>query len=244
MVTITSTDLVVGTGTAGSITGANLISGTYIQGFIQPTAGTTTIPPIDLPTGTLTTASIAGALEYDGVAIYGTNNTVSGRGEIPLYYEYRYTTAGSALGPTIADYFPTTSSINLQAGSYYEIDCMAYFLKTTAGTATFTWTNSSAPSMLRSYYVGTVATGFTNTTVTGTPVTGMAVAQNVTTVNHAATGSLSSAVYHHFHFKVHVVTNLATNLRLRITQSAGTATPQAGSYYAVRKISTNAGNLA
>jgi hypothetical protein len=98
--------------------------------------------------------------------------------------------------------------------------------------------------MMRSYYVGTVATGFTTTTVTGTPITGYAIQQTSTALAHAATASLTSAVNHHYHFKVHVWTNAATNLRLRLTLSAGTATPRAGSYYRIRKISTNAGTFA
>jgi hypothetical protein len=230
------------TGTGVSVTGN--ITGANVNGFLVGTAGTTSIAPIRLTAGSLLTNAVAGALEFDANALYATENTTSGRGEISINNQFRLTANGSAIGPTIANFFGNNSAINLEAGSYYELDCMAYFLKSTAGTATFTWTNSSAVTMIRSYYVGTVATGFTTTTVTGTPVTGMATQQTSTAMAHAATGSLTSAVFHHYHFKVHVITNLATNLRFNITQSAGTVTPQAGSYYAIRKISATAGSFA
>jgi len=97
---------------------------------------------------------------------------------------------------------------------------------------------------MRSYYVGTAVTGFTTTITTAAPIGGIAAQQTATAMAHAATASLTTAVNHHYHFKLHVWTNAATNLRLRLTQSAGTATPRAGSYYSVRKISTNAGTFA
>jgi hypothetical protein len=239
----------------GNITGGNIntgaqvvatgnITGANVNGFLVGSAGTTALPPIRLTAGSLLTNAAAGAIEFDANALYATENTTSGRGEIGILNQFRLTANGGAIGPGIADFFGSNSSINLEAGSYYELDCMAYFLKSTAGTVTFTWTNSSAVTMIRSYYVGTVATGFTTTTVTGTPVTGMATQQTSTAMAHAATGSLTSAVFHHYHFKVHVITNLATNLRLRVTSSAGTVTPQAGSYYAIRKISATAGSFA
>lgn len=185
-------------------------------------------------------------MEYDGTALYGTDNATSGRGVMQPTQMYRYTTAGSALGSAIADYFPTNSSLNLQATSIYDIEAVAYFLKTTAGTVTFTWAFSSGVNFGRSYYTGSPATGFTTTTVTGTPVTGQAVARGgaVTTLAHAATGSLTTAVYHAYHFKLTVYTNAACNFRLRVTNSAGTVTPQPGSYYIVRKLPANAGVFA
>jgi len=41
-----------------------------------------------------------------------------------------------------------------------------------------------------------------------------------------------------------VTTNAATNWRLRLTQSAGTATVLAGSFYTVEKISISSGAFA
>lgn len=138
------------------------------------------------------------------------------------------------IGPTIADYF--SSTISLDASSTYEIECLAYFLKTTAGTVTFTWTFSSAPTAAGSFYDGTPATGYTTTTITGAPVTAQAHVQAQTTMAHASTASLTTAVYHSYRFTVNVRTNAATTIQLRATESAGTITPQTGSYMRATKI--------
>ena len=144
------------------------------------------------------------------------------------------TGVAGAIGAAIADYF--AAAISLDAASTYEIECLAYFLKTTAGTVTFTWTFSSAPVAAGSFYDGTPATGYTTTTITGAPVTGEAHVQAQTVMAHAATASLTDAVYHTFRFRVHVRTNAATTIQLRATESAGTITPQAGSYMRATKI--------
>jgi hypothetical protein len=212
--------------------------------YLQFAAGTTAVSPLRFTSGANLTAATGGCVEYDGSSFYMTSTSASGRGEVVLQYSYRYTSTGSALGPTIADYFPASSSISLDAGGYYEIEAMCYFLKTTNGTITWTWAFSSAVTMARSQYQGCAVTGFTTTISTAAPITGVAVQQTTTALAHAATASLTTAVFHHYNFKVHVVTNLATNARLRITSSAGTVTPQAGSYYTVKKIGTNTGTFA
>jgi hypothetical protein len=217
---------------------------TGVTASIRTNAGTNSTPPILIPTGTNLATASAGAIEYDGSTLYATTNTTSGRGEIPNTYIYRYTSSGSALGPTITDYFPANSSINLEANSFYDIECVAYFQKTTNGTVTWTWLASSAPSLMRSYYVGTAVAGFTTTAVTTAPVTAHAIIQSNTTLAHAATGTLTAPNYHLFNFKVIVFTNAATNIRLRVTTSAGSVTPQPGSYYIVKKLSSTTGNFA
>jgi hypothetical protein len=139
-----------------------------------------------------------------------------------------------AIGAAIADYF--SSTISLDASSTYEISCTAYFLKTTAGTVTWTWTFSSAPTMASSFYTATPITGFTTANVNGTVLAGMAHRQAATTLAHAASGSLTTAVYHVFRFDVTVRTNAATTIQLRATESAGTITPQAGSFMRASKV--------
>jgi hypothetical protein len=215
-----------------------------VTASIRTNSGTTSTPPILITNGTNLTSSIAGAIEYDGSTLYATTNTTSGRGEISNTYIYRYTSSGSALGAAITDYFPATSSINLEANSFYEIDCTAYFLKTTASTVTWTWLASSAPNLMRSYYVATAIAGFTTTAVTTAAVTAHAVINSNTTLAHALSGVLATGTNHLFNFKVMVFTNAATNIRLRITNTSGTVTPQPGSYYIVKKLSSNTGNFA
>jgi hypothetical protein len=147
----------------------------------------------------------------------------------------KYTAAGSAQGPAITDYF--TSTISLDASSTYDIDCVAYFLKSTGGTVIWTWTFSSAPNAISSFYTATPIAGFNVGTVTGTTfVGGSAAVQTATVLQHAASGSLSTGVYHMFRFRVLVNTNAATTIQLRSTLSAGTLTPQAGSFMRATKV--------
>lgn len=146
----------------------------------------------------------------------------------------QYGSAGSAQGAAIADYF--TSALSLEANTTYEIEAHAYFLKTTAGTVIWTWNFSSAPIMATSHYDSTPITGFTTTTITGTELFGQATAEAVAAMAHAASGSLTTAVRHSFIFKMRVRTNAATTLQLRSTQSAGTLTPQAGSFMRATKL--------
>lgn len=146
----------------------------------------------------------------------------------------KYSAAGAALGSGIADYF--TSTISLDAASIYEIECHAYFLKTTAGTVTWTWIFSSAPTVVTSRNQSTPVTGFTTSVITGAEVFAEATIEASTTVVHAASASLTTAVRHSFIFRVRILTNAATTIQLRCTESAGTVTPQAGSYMRPIKI--------
>lgn len=186
----------------------------------------------------IATASLPSAADWTGGIVYDSTT-----GEVKRSNGTVWTPVGSytvqtglagAIGAGIADYFSGT--LSLDAGATYEIDCVAYFLKTTAGTVTFTWTFSSAPTVASSFYEGTPATGFTTSTITGAEVTGEAHVQAATTMAHAATAALTTAVYHVYRFRVLVRSNLATTIQLRATESAGTITPQAGSYMRATKI--------
>lgn len=139
-----------------------------------------------------------------------------------------------AIGPAIADYFNAT--ISLEAASIYEIEAHGYFLKTTAGTLVWTWAFSSAPTVAQSTWAAGPITGFTTALVNGTELYGHAVQEASTTLAYAASGSLTTAVRHSFRFKVLVRTNAATTIQLRATSSAGTVTPQVGSYMRAKKI--------
>jgi hypothetical protein len=52
---------------------------------------------------------------------------------------------------------------------------------------------------------------------------------------------LTTAVNHFYRLDMTVLTNAATNWRLRLTQSAGTATPLAGSFYTIEKVGPSTG---
>ena len=205
--------------------------------------GTTTIAPLTLTSGTGLTTQTAGTMEYDGTNFYGTPNSTSGRGAIGTFHQFVLGADVTAFGPTVSNYFGATSAVNLLASSYYDIECFCYFLKTTAGTAQWIPTVSSAATLFHSFYESTPITGFTTTVITGAMVTAEATIQTSTTATMVASGALTTAVYHIFKIRIKLLTNLACNFRLNVTQSAGTMTPKAGSYYTVRRLVTNAGNF-
>lgn len=166
-------------------------------------------------------------------------NAVSGSGAIVGEQTFRLAANVTAFGPAIGDFFGATSAISLEASSVYEIVIYAVFTKTTAGTATWTLTASSAPTRMIGSYQATPITGVG----AGASTSGFAGSQGATTAAFAATGSLTTAVNHVYQFKVQVQTNLATSFKLQLTQGAGTATPLAGSYYTVKKISATTGTF-
>lgn len=148
----------------------------------------------------------------------------------------KYTAAGSAQGAAITDYFAST--ISLDAASVYNIECVVVFSKATAGTVIWTWTCSSAPTFISSMVSEIPITGFaTGGSVTAaTIISGTASSSASTTAVHTVSGSLTTAVNHIFRFQVMVMTNAATTIQLRSTQSAGTLTPQAGSFMRASKV--------
>jgi hypothetical protein len=220
----------------------NVPSNTF-TGTIITAAGTLTAPPLQFTSGTLLTTPVAGAMEYDGTNIYITSTTVSGRGIIPATQQYILSSAGSALPATVSNFFGANSAISLSAATTYEIECFCYFLKTTAGTLTWSVVFSSATVAAHSYLEFTPVSGFTTTAASAAMGTSEVTQQSTINLTHGTTASLTSAVYHIAKFNIRVVTNAACNFRLNITQSAGTITPQAGSYYTVRKIVSNAGTF-
>jgi len=225
--------------------GTALINGTGGAAFTNLTtsAGTTAIAPITLTSGTNLTAAVAGATEYDGTNLYFTQGTTQGRGVVPTCQQFYLSAAGSALSTAITPFFNANSAISLAAASTYYIEACCYFLKTTAGTATWTHTISSAATLAHSIIEYTPITGFTTAIITGAMVTTEATQQTSTALVHTVTGSLTTAVYHLAKFKTCITTNLACNYRLQVTQSAGTITPQAGSYYKITRVGGTAGNF-
>ena len=214
-------------------------------GALEIKAGTASVAPLDFNAGTNLTSANAGSVEYDGINFYvtPTTGTTEQRGVIPSTQQFVLSAAGSAFGAAIGNFFGSNSAIQLAASTTYSIEAYCYFLKTTAGTATWAPTFSSAPTVTHATIEYTPITGFTTSIITGAMVVAEATANAVATMTFTATGSLTTAVYHVAKFKVFVTTNAATNLRFNVTQSAGTMTPQAGSWYTVRKVATNSGNF-
>ena len=200
--------------------------------------------PLKIGAGTTILATPeVGAIEYDGSYLYQTPNSTSGRAYVPPVYSFRRTTNGAAIGNAIADFFTTPSSLSLEASSVYKITCFAYFTKTTAGTATWTQLFSSAPTIVDGVHYVTPVTGMTAaTSATYTQIQQYFYEQGSATFawNPSAT-NLTTAVNHFYRLDMTVLTNSATNWRLRLTQSAGTATPLAGSFYTIEKVGPSTG---
>lgn len=151
---------------------------------------------------------------------------------------FRLNANGAAIGPAIADYFGTNSAVTLAAASVYELEFELFFTKTTAGTVTFTLTSDNAPVNLNAYWIGTAVGGVG--TAAASPQAAL-VASTATAAALPATGSLTTAVNHHYIIKVVLNTHatLAETIRLRITSSAGTVTPLRNSRYTVKNLTTD-----
>jgi hypothetical protein len=70
------------------------------------------------------------------------------------------------------------------------------------------------------------------------------ISRGATTAVFGATASISNNAFMTYEFRTRVITNAATNFRLRVTNSAGTVTPQAGSFFTVRQVSGTTGSFA
>lgn len=202
-------------------------------------AGTATAAPLDFAAGTNLTAANAGTVEYDGTFFYATPTVTSGRGSIPALQTFRLTSPGANIS-TIADFYGATSAINMAAGGVYDLEFMAFLLKNTAGTITWTLTASSAPTLITATYTGSPVGGI----AAGTPITGYAGSRAATTAAFNATASVTNNVYMAFFIKAQVIANLATTFKLQATAGTGSVTPQTGSFYTVRQVSNTVGSFA
>lgn len=156
---------------------------------------------------------------------------------------FRLTADGSAIGTAATDFF-ASGAITLAAAAIYELEYELYFLKTTAGTVTFTLVAAQAPVNLNAYYEGGPVAGVATA---GAPITAAIKASTSTTTTIPATSSLTTAVEHHFRVKTIIETH-ATNagtFKIQAAESAGTITPRRGSYYKVTRLpGTNIGAFA
>jgi hypothetical protein len=216
---------------------------TATTGTITPATGTASVAPISLTSGVNLTSAVAGAIEYDGNNLYFTPDTSQLRTVVADYQQFYLSANVTAFGSASGNFFGATSAASLAATSTYDIDCYCYFLKTTAGTGQWIPTFSSAVTVGHSYLEYTPVTGFTTSVITGAMVVSEATQQTTTVLTHTATASLTTAVYHIAKLRIRVLTNTACNFRLNFVGSAGTITPQAGSYYTVRKVVTSSGNF-
>ena len=230
--------------TAGSLGIGPAFSPTN-NALLELAAGTSSVAPLKFTSGTNLTSPIAGAVEYDGTNFYATptTGTTEQRGAISVIQQFVLSSDVSAFGASIGNFFGSNSAVQLAGTTTYFIEAYCYFLKTTAGTATWAALFSSVPTVAHATLEYTPVTGFTTSIITGAMVNAEVTANGVANMAFAATASLSTAVYHVAKFRIFVTTSGPANLRFNLTQSAGTATPRAGSWYRVRKVATNSGNF-
>jgi hypothetical protein len=227
------------TATLGNITATagNLVAtaGDVVANSITPVAGIATVAPIVLTSGTNLTTAAAGAIEYDGVNMYGTVDTSSGRSSIGLYNQFKLTADGSNIN-TIANFFGGTSNIALVAQGYYDIEIIMYFRKNTAGTVTWTLTNSAAPTEQNIHFEMSPVTGIVAPPGTATMLVGQAI--NATAAYAFTTASLTTGVDHYARFRIQLDNGTGTSLKIQATAGAGTITPLVGSIWTARRLNT------
>ena len=205
-----------------------------LAGTVNLAAGTASLAPLKFPSGTLLTSPAAGAAEYDGISAYFTGDTTSGRGVIPAEQRFRLTAAGGTIS-TIANYFGTNSNISLVSGAEYEIEIDCWFLKTTANTITWTFTNSAAPTSMALDYQFSPVTGIVSTPA----ATDLFGAQyNITSaVATVTTGSLTTGVNHRHKFWIRLINGTGTSLKIQATaNTSGSITPGINSYWIARRV--------
>lgn len=175
------------------------------------------------------------ALETDtGLVKIGDGSTAYTSAEYELLNTYRLTANASAIGSAIADYF-TNAAFTLDAAGAYEIIWDLYFLKSTAGTVTWTITSAQAPVNLVANYIGGPVAGIGTA---GALISAGIVTSTATAAALPATSSLTDATNQHFIVKALVEGHATTagTIKLRATESAGTITPLRGSSVTVRRL--------
>jgi hypothetical protein len=137
------------------------------------------------------------------------------------------------IGPTIADFF-ATGNVTMDAASAYEFEWHLYFLKSTAGTVTFTLTFSQAPVNVTAHYIGSPTGGVSSV---GAPQTAGIIASTSTATALPITGTLSDATNHAYVIRATVESNASTGgtIELQLTEGAGTVTPRRGSWFRYRR---------
>lgn len=147
---------------------------------------------------------------------------------------YRLTADGSAIGAAAADFF-ASAAFTLAAGGIYIAEWECYFLKTTAGTLTFSIVCAQTPVNINAYMDGGPVAGIGTA---GAPTTSAIKASASTTTTIPATASLTTAVDHHFRVKAVIEghATVAGTMKLQATESAGTITPRRGSTITVTRL--------
>ncbi|MBA3833735.1 MAG: hypothetical protein H0X34_17945, partial [Chthoniobacterales bacterium] len=190
--------------------------------------------------GTLLTTAESGAIEFTAGGWFLTTDTTNGRTQSGNQNIFFLTADGAAIGPAIADFFGANSSLPTVTNGVYELNFYVFYLKTTAGTAQFNLTNTQPYTNLVAFGVVSNAAGGVGGVNTG----GLGVAgATAASTNLPATSTLTTGLNHTVHIRAVAECGTAGNIRLRVTQSAGTITPLRGSFYTARRLSGNVGTF-
>jgi hypothetical protein len=225
---------------AQTLLGCALLAGATYTGAVLFRVGTATAgqaPAYFQGTGVLLGTPVAGAIEYDSINSYITNETTSGRGAIPVEQHFKLTAAGGTI-TTIANFFGTTSNIPLVASAYYIIEMWLYFLKSTASTVVITLTNSVAPTGQDIWWESSPITGAVAPPGDANMLCGQ-VYNDATAAKAITTGSLSDAVNHFIHIRIHLKNGTGTSLKIQATATSGNITPGIGSMWVSKRISAS-----
>ena len=183
---------------------------------------------------TYTSTGIAnGQVEFFNNSLFGTVDTTQGRGYVPVV-QFRALTSNSAYNISTAElaYMGNSNGAILTTNSAYEIEWDLYFLKSIAGTVTFSLRFGAAPQIVNASYVGGVA----NTS--GPANTAGRTVGTADPVALPATPTLGDNTVNYFNIKAFIITNASTsgNCYLSAVTSAGTITPNVGSYIKVTRL--------
>lgn len=201
------------------------------------------LAPLKFTVGDLLTAAEAGAVEYDGVTFFVTINATEGRGAVPVEQWFRLTASGGAI-TTIANFFGSNSNPVLIPSAWYELDIFALYLKGTAGTVTWTLTNSAAPNWQNIDYEMSPVAGIVAPPGTATPLRGFTY-NDANAAPTIVTASLTDAVNHYARIKMLINNDAGTSLKIQATVGTGQITPLKGSFWRLRRLSlSNIGNFA
>lgn len=146
-------------------------------------------------------------------------------------WDFEIDADGSAFGTSITDLFGTNTAITTLATTRYEFEMLLWWVRTTAGTTTFTFTSTQAfnrfnAAAFKSPAAGSAAwaTSFNHAAIEGINTTTPALPATLSeTLNTAQMALIKGS------FK----TGTAGNFRFRVTNSAGTWTLQAGSKFKI-----------
>jgi hypothetical protein len=152
---------------------------------------------------------------------------------------FRLSADGSALGPTIADYFGTNSAFPYVAGGVYEIVWYLMYTKTTGAVVTYTITSTTAPVNLNAWYTQSAIAGIGTQAAAITAGIAKSTSTAAALPNTGTQAAASHVVEVHAIYEAHA--SSAGNVRLRVTSASGTVTPLRGSFYRVRRLP--AGNV-